>query len=100
MSTLLDLKRGNGKGFGNFFKTIKNIMETTIQNLFAIREYLTHQLYIKMISVAKNGTIKIVYNAGHISEREAEERMERLGVKNYKVKLDCRSESVFVTIKN
>ena len=75
-------------------------METTIQNLFAIREFLTHQRYIKMVSVAQNGVIKIVYDAGNVCEREANERMEELGVKNYNVECDWRSNSVFVTIKN
>ena len=78
-------------------------MKTTIQNLFAIREFLTHQRYIKMMSVEQveqNGTIKIVYDAGNVCQREAEERMEELGVKNYKVDVDWRSNSVIVTIKD
>jgi hypothetical protein len=75
-------------------------MDTTIKNLFAVREHLTHQYYIKMVSVAKSGVIKIVYDAANICEREAKERMEGLGVKNYNVEVDWRSNSVFVTINN
>ena len=75
-------------------------METTIQNLLAVREFLTHQRYIKMMSVAQNGVIKIVYDAGNVCEREANERMEELGLKNYNVESDWRSNSIFVTINN
>ena len=75
-------------------------MDEMIKNLFAVREFLTHQRYIKMMSVAQNGVIKIVYDAGNVCEREANERMEELGVKDYAVEVDWRSNSVFVTIKN
>jgi hypothetical protein len=75
-------------------------METAIQNLFAIREFLTHQRYIKTMLVAKNGVIKMVYDAGHVCEREAKERMEDMGVKNYSVISDWLSNSIFVTINN
>ncbi|MDR3350735.1 MAG: hypothetical protein LBN98_03675 [Prevotellaceae bacterium] len=75
-------------------------MKTAIQNLFAVREFLTHQRYIKVMSVAKDGTIKIVYDAKHVCEQEAKERMDELGVKNYSISSDWRSNSVFVTIKN
>ena len=75
-------------------------MEKTIQNLFAVREFLTHQRYIKTVSVAQNGIIKIVYDAGNVCVREAKERMKELGVKNYNVESDWRSNSVFVTINN
>jgi hypothetical protein len=71
-----------------------------IQNIFAMREYMAHQKDIRLVSVAQNGVIKIVYNAERVGVGEAETRMEALGVRNFRTEFDSLSCSVFVTIRN
>jgi hypothetical protein len=61
---------------------------------------MTHQSDIREVSVARNGLIKIAYNAEQVNVGCAKKRMEKLGVKDFTVTLDWYYGRVLVEIKN
>lgn len=66
----------------------------------ALRDFMAAQEDVRVLSVARNGFMKIAYDAERVSVDKATDNMRKCGVGNFDVSLDCRSGCVFVTIKS
>jgi len=74
-------------------------MKEFVNSLFVVQKYLLDHDNIKVVSVARNGMIKIVYDHAIMSLNDCDRRMKEYGIVNYSVSSDWCSNSIFVSFE-
>ena len=67
--------------------------------LLALQAQMTDQRHIKVVSVAANGVITIVFDWGLVTPLMVEDKMKDAGITEYTMTDDWSTNSIFVKIK-
>jgi hypothetical protein len=78
----------------------KKNMKEYINNLFAIQKYLQDHDNIKVVSIAKNGMITVVFDNGEMSENDCRQRMKQYGISDYTLSSDWHTNTIFVKFQS
>jgi hypothetical protein len=78
-------------------------MDTMLEHLGEVQKFLSEQRYIRAVSLGARDykcLTTIAYDAGNVSEGDAEERMQNLGIKDFRTESDWKSNLTLVRIPN
>jgi hypothetical protein len=78
-------------------------MNTMLEHLGEVQKFLSEQQYIRAVSLGTKDhscLTTIVYDGENVSESNARQRMQNLGIKKFSTESDWRSNTIFVRIPN